>query len=135
MVADLVQTKWLLEWGVSRFVQELSDNTTDAPLTPTWFFKLVVGPMMDAGRLNLTKLKWLQPDDDIFAVGGHIQLIALITAHLKRQLGEEAKAIDQVKSALGQNLKTLIEKMEEMGEDKDELRSFIEETDQFKKDS
>jgi hypothetical protein len=94
VVADIIQTKWYLEGGVSKFVQELSDNTTDAPLTPTWFFKLVVKPMLAANRLNLQKVKWLQPEDDIFAVGGHIQLIALLIAYRKETMGDEAKALD-----------------------------------------
>lgn len=135
VIADIIETKWYLEHGVSRFLQELSDNTTDAPLTPTWFFNLVIKPMLTANRLNMPKLKWLQPEDDIFAVGGHIQLLALIVAHYKEQQGDEAKAVEQVKKALGDNLKTLIAKMEENGEDKDELRNFISELGKFKEDS
>lgn len=132
VVEDIIQTKWKLEKGLSRFVQVLSDVVADAPHAPHWFFNLVLKAMLTAGRVDLKRFEWLQPEEDIFAVGGHIQLLAmLIKFKTDANKGDVSKALEALKGELGTTMKTLIEKMEENGEDKEELRAQVTELTNF----
>lgn len=59
IVDDIIQTKWKLESGLSKFVQVLSDVVADAPFAPRWFFNLVLKAMLTAGRVDLKRFQWL----------------------------------------------------------------------------
>jgi len=132
VIKDICQTRWPLELGLSRFIENLSDACSDAPMAPEWFFKLVMKPMLEStpSRIDLKKLNWLQPEEDIFAVGGHIELIAQL---LKFRTGSNdlAKSVEDLRKDLGPVMKTLLEKMEENGEDKVELRKRVQELTNF----
>jgi hypothetical protein len=60
---------------------------TDAPQLPEWFSRLVLKPLMDAKRVALKDVKWLQVDDDIYNLGGHFELIAYLVYYKDKELG------------------------------------------------
>jgi len=125
VVDDIVATRWRLEGGLSKFIQVLSDVVADAPNAPKWFFALVMKPMLEKGRVDLKRLNWLQPEEDIFAVGGHIQLVAQLIKHQSVSAGSSAKAVEALKADMASVMKVIKEKMEEMGEDKSELSDQV----------
>lgn len=134
VVSDILTTKWRLESGLSKFIQVLSDVVADAPTAPKWFFTLVLKPMLEKGRIDLKRLNWLQPEDDIFAVGGHIQLVAQLVKHQAASASSSAKAVEVLKGDMAAVMKVLKEKMEENGEDKDELSEQVLELTGFTQD-
>lgn len=69
---------WKFAQGVSKFIQELSDLCADAPFAPQWFFRLVMKPMLDSKRFELRMIKWLLPEDEIYCLGGHFELMAYL---------------------------------------------------------
>lgn len=79
IVGDIIGAQnWKLASGVSKFVQELSDLCADAPRLPEWFFNLVLKPMLDAKKFELRMIKWMQPEDEIYALGGHFEVFAYL---------------------------------------------------------
>lgn len=133
VISNFIQQKgWNYEAGLSRFIQEISDNLADSPDAPQWLWQLVMQPMLAANRIDFKRVNWLQPEDDIFAVGGHIQLIALMLKERVDKQGDLNKAIASVKSDLGSVVDTLVVKAKEFGEDVEELRKQVEELTGFK---
>jgi hypothetical protein len=118
VVKDLCGQKWPLEQGLSKFCQGLSDNLSDYPHSPEWFFNCALKPLIEAKRINLNNMKWLQEEeDDIFAVGGHI----LLFAQLYKLLG--GKVDDKIQKAM----EVLKSKFEDAGEDMEDLRARVQE--------
>lgn len=116
VVRDFAAQKWPLEGGLSKFVQALSDNLSDFPHSPEWFFECVLKPLMDAKRVDFRKMSWLQDEDEIYSVGGHILLFAQLWKCKNGQVEE-----------LQEPMKVLKSKIEEAGEDMDELRDRVKE--------
>ena len=110
-------TKWGLEDGLSKFIQEISDYYADSPNAPVWFFNLVLKPLIDENKIELKKLRLLQADDEIYAVKGHFILIALILKYFEKKNGSLNAAINSLKSQIGDQIIKLISKIEEAGED------------------
>lgn len=63
-------------------MQNLSDSTSDFPGLPLWFARLAICPLLKDGKIKLSQIEWLQPEDDIFSVGGHFELFAYIVDYL-----------------------------------------------------
>lgn len=122
VVADIIGQQWKLASGISKFVQELSDMCSDSPRAPEWFWQLVLKPMLDNKKFELKMIKWLQPDDDIFALGGHFEVFAYLINHKAQAMGSVAKAIDAVRAECGETLNKMKDKNEE---DKEELVARI----------
>lgn len=102
VIQDFISVKqWEFEGGLSRFIQELSDACSDSPHAPEWLFNLVMKPMIEKNRVNLKNIDWIQPEEDIFAVGGHIQLIALLIKFKAQQNENPQEAINQVDKIMG----------------------------------
>merc|ERR1712127_30148 len=100
----------------------LSDLVSDSPKAPEWFWQLVLKPMLDNKKFELKMIRWLQPDDDIFALGGHFEVFAYLINHKATAMGSVAKAIDAVRAECGDTLNKMKEKNEE---DKEELVAQI----------
>jgi hypothetical protein len=80
--------------GVSRFMQEISDLSTDVPRLPHIFFHSVMKPLNEKSRLNVKDIVWAcENADDIFAVGGHFQIFAMFLQAKAKATGSEAEAI------------------------------------------
>lgn len=56
----------------------MSDLCSDAPKLPEWLCRLVLKPLLDAKRVTLKDIKWLQEDEDIYSLGGHFELVAYL---------------------------------------------------------
>ena len=121
VVKDISGQKWPLEDGLSRFCHEISDNLSDYPHTPEWLFNCVLKPLVAMKRVDFKKMKWLQPSDDIYAVGGHILLFAQLY-----------KLFDgKVDDVMLQSMEILKSKFEDAGEDMDEIRQRVQELTGF----
>jgi hypothetical protein len=60
-------------------LQELSDQVSDAPEAPKWFFEVVLKPLLDAEYLPVRSLRWcLDDQDDIYAVGASFVVASLV---------------------------------------------------------
>ena len=93
MVKDILgQQRWSVTSGVSKFVKELSDFTSDCHQLPHWFTNSVLMPLVEAKRVNLKDVKWLQDAEDIYSLGGHYQMLAYMLKYKEQQLGSISQA-------------------------------------------
>jgi hypothetical protein len=49
-------------------------------------------PLVEAKRVNLKDVKWLQDAEDIYSLGGHYQMLAYILKYKEQQLGSIGQA-------------------------------------------
>lgn len=110
VIADIVKTNWRLEEGISSVLKMISDWKSDAPQMPEWFFRIVMRPMLDKKRLFVDKLEWFQPIDDVWALAGHFELIALFVRYKIDGGLSVADAIQETKTALGGVVQQMIER-------------------------
>lgn len=60
----MIQNNWKVRNGVSRFLQEISDVSADAPQSPEWFCRLVLEPLLKNKAFKLADIKFLYEDLD-----------------------------------------------------------------------
>ena len=81
VVDDMVAAKMnsaSITRGVSKFMQEISELSTDVPRLPHIFFHSVIRPLMEKSRLNVKDIVWAYENaEDIFSVGGHFKIFAM----------------------------------------------------------
>ena len=88
-------------------MQELSDNYSDAPDAPEWFFNLVLKPLLEAEFFQVSNLRWcLNDEDDIFSVEGAYIVAALLANHMCSG-ASMSKVLDSLKKDMQKDLKTL----------------------------
>ena len=92
---------------------------------------------MEAKRVSLKDVKWLQPDEDIYYLGGHFEMMAYLVFKKDMQLGSMKQALEFMKNEVGQTIKQMIEKVAQDDSviDKEELVTKICEVTEWKQDS
>lgn len=94
--------------GFSRFVQALSDLSTDVPKLPRIFWSAVMRPLFETNKLDLKKVTWLSPiEEDLFQFSGHFKIFAEFLNYRSGFISL-SEAIKQFDTDFGEVVKTML---------------------------